>query len=408
MKTNYLRSVTVLTVIAITIFASCSKDNPVSAGDTKKGEIAIVAAVPNPDGQSGSSYLQLIDDLSPKTYDNETAFPFDIFDQYVMRGEDLFVLSFAASDIIKKYTRGADKKLSETGQLTIDAHSAPTAIFIKNATKAYVALMGRAKILIINPSTMTKTGEIDITDYGVGDDNPDATQMIIRNGKLYVALNQMVGGYFPAPDRAKSDVLVINTETDVVEKMITEEASGISQPARPVDSKQIFMDENKDIYMVCQGGFGAVPGHKAGILRIKNGETEFDDSYSFNLTDAAITGESNIANTFLLVQYAGNGKLYAHAVIPAYWSNPPSYLEDRVCIAVEIDIYAKTIKKLDLPRSNSYGSVGIYDDKILFGLGTDSENGFFTYDINTGEASKNAVIKTTGMPTLFRHFGEQY
>ena len=225
---------------------------------------------------------------------------------------------------------------------------------------------------------MTKTGEIDLTTYGVGDDNPDPSGMVIRDNKLYVALNQMVGGYFAAPDRKKSDVVIINTDTDEVEKMITEESTDMSQPARPPDCNQIFIDENNDIYIFCLGAFGAVPGHKAGILRIKDGETEFDNSYNFILSDAVITGEDNKMDYAQFVQYGGNGKIYALVNIPAYYSNPVNYITDRTAIAVEINLAAKTIKKLDLPRSNSYGGVGKYNNKIVFGLATDTENGFFT------------------------------
>lgn len=409
MNTNLLKPGLLALAFSI-FFVSCDKDEDTPEEEVAKGEIAMVTGLVNPDGQTGSNYLQLIDDISSKSYDNSLAFQFDLYDQFVVRGEDVFVLPLTSSDIITKYTRGTDKKLSQTGQLALDANSMPTSIVIKNATKGYVALMGRPTIVIINPETMQKTGEIDITDYGVTDGNPDATQMIIRDNKLYVALNQMVGGFFPSADRPKTDVLIINTETDAVEKMITEENTGMSQPTRPQESKQIFMDEDKDIYLVCQAGFGMVdlPGHKFGILRIKNGETDFDDSYSFNLTDATIEGESNKASSLQFVQYAGNGKLYAMATIPAYWSNPPAPLTDRICIAAEIDLKAKTIKKLDLPRSNGYCSVGLYNNKIIFGLSTDNEDGFFTYDLNTGEVSSEAVIKTTGAPYLFRHFGETY
>jgi hypothetical protein len=218
----------------------------------------------------------------------------------------------------------------------------------------------------------------------------------------------MVGGYYSDPKRPYTDVVVINTQTDKVEKMITQNTAGFSQPTRPFDDKQMFMDEKKDIYIVCTSGFGFVPEHKAGILRIKNGETEFDAGYAFNLGDANIAGESNNLSWLPFVQYAGNGKLYAQADMPAYYSNPPNFIEDKSVLPVEIDLYAKTIKKLDLPRSNNYGSVGIYNNKIIFGLASNNESGFFTYDLDTKEASANAVVKTTGFPALFRNFGEKY
>lgn len=407
MKTNYFNLFLIFILFSSLLIVSCDDDSTSPTSEPTVGEIALVSAVPNPDGFSGSLYLQLIDDLSANTYDNSTALPFVLnSDQIVMRGEDIYILPYAQSDVIKKYTRTSGA-LNKTGEFIMESNSAPTAIVIQNDTKAYVALQGRPKILIINPSTMTKTGEIDITAYGVGDENPDAQQMIIRDGKLYVALAQAVGGYYAAQDRPKADVLIINTATNAVEKMITEESSGMSQPTRPMETNQIFMDENNDIYIICNAGFGATPGHKVGILRIKNGETEFDSGYNFNLTDATITGESNIPSAFFFAQYAGSGKLYGQIPFGAYFNNPPSFTEDRICVAVEVDLYAKTVRTLGLPRSNGFGTCGIYNDKVVFGLATDNDNGFFTYDINTGEKSSESVIKTTGTPFYFKHFGEE-
>ena len=404
---NTIIKFSVFLIGALVIFSSCEKDDS-KEFEAAKGEIAILASIPNPDGQSGSTYLQLIGDLTPKTYENLTAFPFTLTDQIVMRGEDIYVMSFTGSDVVKKYTRNANKELSLSGQLIVGANSAVTAIAIQSENKAYLSLTGKGKIWIFNPSTMTKTGEIDLTSYGVGDQNPDPAQLLIRDNKLYVALNQMVGGYYSAQNRPYTDLVIVDTETNKVEKMITQNTAGFSQPTRPFDDKQMFMDENKDIYIVCASGFGFVVGHKAGILRIKNGETELDANYAFNLGDTDITGESNSLSWLPYVQYGGNGKLYGQADIPAYYSNPPNFIEDKSVIPVEIDLYAQTIKKLDLPRSNNYGSVGIYNDKIIFGLSSINESGFYTYDLNTQEASSNALVKTTGFPALFRHFGEEY
>ncbi len=408
MKINYFRLVLlILTVTVVMIIASCEKD-PTSSDKPTEGEIAIVSAVPNPDGFSGSLYLQLIDDISPATYDNTTALPFTMnSDQITVRGDNIYKLPWLDSDVIEKYTRNDEGGLDKTGEYIMEANSGPTSIIYQNDTKAYIALSGRPKILIVNPLTMEKSGEIDISAYAVGDGNPDAQQMIIRDGKLFVALAQAVGGFYASPDRAKVDVLVINTEMNVVEKMITEETSSFSQPTRPIEANQIFTDENNDIYIICQSAFGAVPSHKLGILRIKNGETEFDAGYSFNMEDAPIINDPFNATTLFCAQYAGNGKLYGQAAVMAYFTTG-SFVEDRFFVPVEVDLYAQTITALDLPRSNGFGSTGLYEDKIMFGLATDTDNGFYTYDMATGEISAEAIIKTTGTPFYFKHFGEEW
>jgi hypothetical protein len=250
---------------------------------------------------------------------------------------------------------------------------------------------------------MSLIKEIDITSYGVGDENPDPSSMLIRDNLLYVGLIQMVGGYFPAPERPYADVLIINTDNNEVVKMITDSRAGVSYPTRAIDPFSIFMDENKDIYVVCMGGFGAL--HTAGVLRIKEGETEFDDSYKFVFNTTQITGEANPADYLHAVKYYGNGKMYGTANIPAYNSNPINYIEDRAVIPVEVDLNAKTIKALGFPRSNAFGvSVGTYEEQVIFGLATETSNGFYTYNPTTGTASSSAVIITDGYPYSFVAF----
>ncbi len=402
---NKLSKLTLLLGICI-IHNSCKKDD--ENFETAKGEIAIATSLVNPDGFSGSSYLQLINDLSPQSYDNKTAYPISFGTQPKMIGENIYELPFFGTAVIKKYTRTSTKDLGGIQELIIDANSHPTQVCIQSKTKGYITLLGKGKIIIFNPETMEKTGEIDLKEYGIGDENPDPSGMVIRNNMLFVALNQMVGGYFPDPKRAKSDVLIVDTKTDKVMKMITEETSKISQPTRPVDSKSIFIDEHNDIYIVGLGGFGALTGHKAGLLRIKNGETEFDSSYKFVLSDAKIEGFEFKMSWAAGLQYVGEGKLYALVNIPALLSEKPNFITDKSCVAVVIDLKTQTIKKLKLPHGNGYCSVGLYNNKVMFGLSTAKDSGFYTYDLVTNQASTEAVIKTVGSPIFFRHFGERF
>lgn len=69
--------------------------------------------------------------------------------------------------------------------------------------------------------------------------------MLLRDGLLYVGLSQMVGGWVPPQDRPYSDIAIIDTQTDKLLKMITDQTSGISMPTRPIDRYSIFMDEKR-------------------------------------------------------------------------------------------------------------------------------------------------------------------
>ena len=380
-------------------FSSCEKDDD-DAPDVKNGKILISTMLPNPDGWSGSAYMQLMEDMEPKSVTNSTAIPIAYSSVPMVCGNDVFSIPGWGSEIDKltKYTR-VDGELVEQGDYILPSQSWATNVVVKDDI-AYISCPGISKILVINHQDMSLIKEIDITSYGVGDQNPDPSSMLIRDNLLYVGLIQAVGGYYPAPERPYTDVLIVDTDNNEVVKMITQSTAGLSYPTRAIDPSSIFMDENNNIYVVCLGGFGAL--HTAGVLRIKDGETEFDDSYQFIFNTTTIEGESNPTDYMHAVKYYGNGKMYATADIPAYYGNPIDYIEDRAIVPVEIDLNAKTIKALGFPRSNAFGvSVGIFEEQVVFGLATETSNGFFTYTPSTGTVASSAVITTDGYPYSF-------
>ncbi len=388
------------------LFGSCNSDDPIVSIPQKEGNILISTMLPNPDGMSGAAYMQLIENLDEAQLTNSAAIPIPFSSVPNICGEDVFIVPGwgAETDVMSKYTR-VDGALVKQGSYTLPENSGATHVITKGDL-AYVSCAMSGQILVLDHQRMELVAAIDIRAYGVGDENPDPSVMLIRDNYLFVPLTQMVGGYFPAPERPYADVLIIDLNTNEVVKMITEKTSGISCPSRPIDPNSIFMDENKDIYILGLGAWGAVAGHQAGILRIKAGQTEFDENYQFVFNTTSIEGESNHLDYIHAVCYHGKGKLYGTANIPAYYSNPPNFIEDRTVVPVEIDLEAQTIKKLDFPYSNSYGvSVGMYKKHLVFGLATTGNNGFYTYDNVREECSKQAIITTEGYPYTFNAFG---
>ena len=294
--------------LLLAVLSSCKKDDDET--DFSSGKILVSTMLPNPDGMSGSAYMQLMDNMDSKSLTNSTAIPTQYGTPPIVCGDDVFVLPGYTGEtyIMTKYSR-ENGTLVKQGDYTLPSQSGATNIVTKGDI-AYISCALIGKILAINHKTMQLVKEIDITSYGVGDQNPDPSSMLIRDNQLFVALTQMVGGFFPSPTRPYSDVLIINTDNNEVLKMITDSTSGISCPTRPIDPYSIFMDENKDIYIVGLGAWGALSGHKSGVLRIKAGETEFDNSYQFVFNSTAITGESNPLDYVHAVKIYGNCKLY--------------------------------------------------------------------------------------------------
>lgn len=266
---------------------------------------------------------------------------------------------------------------------------------------------GLGIIQVINLSTMSFIKSIDLTSFDEsGDGNPEPSIMLIRDNLLYVGLAQNTATTLVSAERAKADIVIIDTDTDTVVKRITDE-KGFSSPTNYMEgnTNSIFMDENKDVYINCLGGRGYLPNHKTGLLRIKNGETSFDSTYSLSINDLTIDGIEYPLDRLLDMVYAGNGKYYATASCIYYFSNPADYLADKVVVSLEIDIWNNTIKKMDIPRGNIFAScVGKCADFILFGLATEDGEGFYTYNSTTKVSSTKPIINTTGYPFSFQVF----
>lgn len=403
MKTKF-KVLPIVVLGGLLAFSSCSDDNndpdptpnPVEEG-SKDALIMTMSPKPNTN-QDGSSYMQVIDASKKAQYDNTNALQISYGSMPSVIQKDIFYLPFLGKNSIIKYQEKSGK-IEEVAKLPIQADASPAQIAIVNKDKAYISLFGKGKLLVVNPETMKLIKEIPLYSYGKGDENPNPGVMIIRDGKLFVGLGQMVGGLYTFnEDSPSSDILVLDTNTDEPIKMITENTSRIASCGRPANQGDVFMDENKDIYMVCLGAFGqgSYPKHHAGILRIKNGTTEFDTSYQLNLDDAIIEGEEQENISFLLFsQYYKGGKLYALALLDG---------EAGRVIPIEIDLITKKVKRVkEVEDSNMFGSVSLYKNKIVWGISNTKSRGFFMYDPNTGKITeKEAFIKTNGHPSLFR------
>lgn len=403
MKTKS-RILPIVVLGSLLLFCSCSDDNndpnptPTPVEESSKDAL-IMTMSPKPSSvHEGTSYIQVLDASQKGEYDNSKGLQISYGSMPSVINKDIFYLPFLGKNTIIKYQEKSGK-IEEVAKLSIQADASPAQIAIVNKDKAYISLFGKGKLLVVNPETLKLIKEIPLYSYGKGDENPNPGVMIIREGKLFVGLGQMVGGLYSFDkDSPSSDMLVLDINTDKPVKMITESTSGVASCGRPANQGDVFMDENKDIYMVCLGAFGqpAYPKHHAGILRIKKGQTEFDASYQINLDDAIIEGEEKENISFLLYsQYYKDGKLYALALLDG---------EAGRVIPIEIDLITKKVKRVkEVADSNMFGSVGLYKDKIVWGISNTESRGFFMYEPSTGKLTeKEAFIKTTGHPSLFR------
>ncbi|WP_321290613.1 hypothetical protein [uncultured Sunxiuqinia sp.] len=393
------------TFVVALIMISCNDDDEPQPQNGDIGKFLIETTLLNPDGSSGSSYLQLIPELSGEI-DNSNAIQLDFSSPIAVIDNDVFIFptfGTAAVNEIRKYTYKTDGTLSSPETLPVTAYSTPTNITRINNEKAYVPMYGIGRVLILNPATMEKTGEIDLSTYAHEDVSAEPACGLVREELYYLPLNQADANYMPYENHRQVDVAVIDINTDEVLKVISETTSQMSFPTRPMLKNMIFTNEQNDLYIACAGYFGYNPAYREnGFVCIPSGKTEFDDSKSWDISNTTIEGTSYQPVSVFNCKYIGDGKLAAYVGIAELANNNP--YTARNSMPVLIDLNVKTIKPIEgIPVSNGHGIfIDSYNNLVMFGSDGENEVGFFTYNPATEEVIH--VLATEGAPYFIHSF----
>ena len=403
----------ILTLCSLALLSvSCKKDDTPTSTPSNEGggKYLVKTTFKNPDGRSGSSYLQLTNDLNATTVlNNKQAIQVPYMSSVMIYGNEVYSLdAIDGSYGVRKFIYNpTTQKLTKGATLPGISNSMVGHLEKVSATKAYVPMYTQGVVWIINPQTMQKTGEIDIEKYAHSDSSPDAGYGIIRDGYFYLPLLQLGPDYAPYADHLQSDVLIINVQTDKVEKIISETTSHLAMPSQPSYKTCIFTTENKDIYIMCAGYFGFNPANKhSGLVCIPKSATisatEFDSSKSWDISNTTIEGTTYKPSTIYSAEYLGNGKIAAF--VAAAELNIDNPFIDKNGIAVLIDLNAKTIKKIDgIPYTDSHSVfIGRNNNEVIFGVSGKEKRGLFSYNPATGISKQ--VLNTEGGADFFYAF----
>jgi len=394
------------------LLVSCKKDdnnNSESAIISKSsGKYLLETSVKNPDGMSGSSYIQLFNTLSG-SLNNSQAEQVDFGSSVQVEGNDVYLFDTmkGVGGIVRWTYDPTTQKLTKGATLPGISNSMVGHLEKVSATKAYVPMYTQGVVWIINPQTMQKTGEINLAQYAHGDASPEPAMGILRDGKYYLCLNQIDpgAGWQPYANYQQCDVAIINPQTDVVEKVVSETTTKLTFPTRPMAQCKgmLFTNEAGDIYIATAGYFGySKDNTKCGFLCIPKGSTEFDSSKSWDISTTTIAGTTYKPASVYNCQYIGNGKAVAYVGIVELGGSNPYTAKN--AMAVLVDFNAKSISQINgIPLTDGH-SIFITKHKgnILFGaFGTD-KIGLFAYNPTTGAVEQ--VLTTTGNPAFFHAF----
>ncbi len=407
-RTDFRIKLLLIGVLAIFATTSCEKDEAKPEEKKEEARYLIGTTLKNPDGQSGSSYMQLIKELSG-SIDNSKATPTSFGVGLAIRGKEIFEFPTFGKDgdhNLKKYSYTGTTAFGTPQQLLLAPNSGASNITVVNDEKYYVPAFNVGLVYIINPKTMKKTGKIDLTSYAHSDNNPDPANGLIRDDLYYLCLDQVGSDWMPYSDYHQVDVVIIDTKTDKVLKVISEKTLNLSFPTRPMDLTHgmIFTDEQKDIYITCVGKFGFDPTYlNSGFVCIPAGKQEFDTSKSWDVSKTKIAGTNYKPASIMNTKYIGNGKIAAYVTLIEL-IDPKNPYTSKNTMAVIMDMKAKTIKQIKgIPLTDGHSMViEKYKDLIVFGAYGKEKAGFFTYNPQTEEVEH--VLTTVGNPTFFHYF----
>lgn len=389
--------------LMLTAPMACTEDKP-KHSPSLSGATLITTTVVNADGASGVCYMQLIDDLKGK-YTNDKAIPSGFGAPPIVQGRDVFVLPDYMGNNkaeMRHYVYDANHTLQLRGTMALPAGAGAANVCKVSDAKAYVTFQNTGQIWVFNPTTMTKTGEIDLNALAQKDMRVAPAAMVARDGLLFVGLNQFDAKWMPTAKQA--DMAVIDTQTDKVSKKISDTRHELSFATRPIDPHSIFVDAHGDIYVNCVGSFGYKPGFDGGLLRIRKGQTDFDPDYAINYRTTKVEGFNGSIDYVGTMRLGSDGRLYVMAANYALDPNNKNPYLAKVMFPAVIDLNRRTIRKIDgIPYSNGHAvAIGEQGGKVYFGSSSDDAYGFYAYDLKQ-QKTVGLAFTVVGMPAQFEH-----
>ena len=383
---------------AASLFAACGSDSSSSASDDDDYKRDFATSISTGETMFiGTMSLDHTDDLGKDFVEVGTRAGVVYYDN------SLFIADLDVGTI-SRYSLAENNKLGKvTAKLSLPG-TWVNHIYFVNEEKAYLGGM-LDSLIIINPKTMKRKGAIDLSKYK----DKDALVVspgtgVIVDDRLYVGLLQNVNDYATGN---QAQVAIIDVKKDKVIDVAKDDR--IAAVGSLDDSQnQAFVVLDDYIYCYSNASWGYAPGQVDGFLRIKVGETKFDEKYVWKVSEEVgiknLTEKGNFKYLSPATYPSEDGYVYAFLNVMVdlqqTWTDMDSY-HNNTCKPVQIDLAKKKIKALPIGYSSSWASYGKYvedDGNVIFAVSTEEDgNAYFRYDPKTNKAKKIAKAEQIPM-----------
>ncbi len=320
-------------------------------------------------------------------------------------GRQLYKVNSASNaQGILKMGLDAEGKVIEDKFLASLSNAYITNYLVVSETEGYYwdDVRGGLKVQKFNPTSMERTGEIDFSSLSEGLPNESAGQLIIakRDDKLYVDLllgTKAPGNWQVTPPTREVAIAVYDLKADKIEKVT--KFAGTTNLGVFIDHVLWGIDEvTNDLYIASVSDMKEQPfEYSSKILRIKSGETEFDQTFSIDIKDYQFPAEFNRL-------FVHNNKIYT--TIPSravsYYGGGQHGVRYRNDIWYwnEIDVTTKKAKRLNMHADNFYCTQNpfFHNGEIYFvsNNATEEFSGVYQYNPETGETKETFRLKESG------------
>ena len=303
---------------------------------------------------------------------------------------------------------GIYKLKLENGQIVEDGEIPNARISaIKDENKGYYwnPDLSPKAIQIFNPSTMQRTGSIDLSSivdqYAVeGTQNLSFENfMAVAGDKLYTQFTLTNQDRFTAYD--SSFIAVINTGSDEFEKLIIYPQAYLFGYFGLKNGRYVSLGDDGYLYVSTWAALTATSFAfpRATILRIKAGDTEFDPNFEIRLDDF-VGGPSLMlgGSTY------SNGKLYTRLKTePA--APDFSNITAQEIVPCEIDVASKEVRLLSGAPASTFGNTSCFSGpqviqgKVYFPVSNPEFQGYYVSDPVAGGALKEVFSFQSGIPS---------
>lgn len=390
--------------LAVLLPISCSDDNPVNGGDSDTNATKYflgIEAATDPATDVLTFSVGSLDSgmVSPVNngYEQPAWMTFFQGNNQIIAGGYTSAPEFTSYELVEGELTEGESFFTDLTTYAADFTSDNKMVLIGSAREG----LTDKKIYLVNTDAMAIEKTVS-DDFG----NIEADSVLafpsdakIRGDKLFISYIEMhANGSFSTPQANTAKVAVFSYPGLEFEKVISDDRA--PNIGRYYGFNNLEADEKGDIYTISPSalasGYSPVPETNSGILRIKDGETEFDPGYHIDFEE--LSGGFKLQDLI----YVGDGKAVVRVFKEeednsAYlWATYAPTSDNPLLQTGIVDLYNETFTLLEnVPMAGGGWNAAylVEDSEVYLGVSNSSYSGIYQINTIDNTATEGAKIE---------------